>query len=96
MTTPLYRYIGPDTFPNVPARDLAEDEFTALPILTQLDIKANSSYEEHQEVDLGRLERDELNDLAAKAGVESPGDLKNKAEVIKAIEAAGSGNEEVN
>lgn len=46
MTKPRYRYKGPDTFHGVPARDLTEDEFNRLPVLRQLDVKANASYVE--------------------------------------------------
>lgn len=37
--------------------------------------------------------RDELNELAAEAGVENPEKLKNKQEVVDAIEAAQAGEE---
>lgn len=43
---PLYRYKGPDRFVGIPARDLTEAEFRALPILRQLDVKKNASYVE--------------------------------------------------
>lgn len=41
----LYRYVGSDTFPGIPANDLSQEDFDRLPILRQLDVKANGSYE---------------------------------------------------
>lgn len=41
----LYRYVGPDTFPGIPAADLTQADFDNLPILRQLDVKASRSYE---------------------------------------------------
>lgn len=41
-----------------------------------------------EEVELKSLSRDELNKLAADRGIENPGDLPNKGEVIAAIEKA--------
>lgn len=41
----LYRYVGPDRFPGIPAADLTQEDFDRLPVLRQLDVKANASYE---------------------------------------------------
>lgn len=40
------------------------------------------------EVDTSKMTRDELNDYAAKLGVENPAGLGSKADVVKAIENA--------
>ena len=41
----IYRYVGPDTFPGIPATDLTQEALDRLPILRQLDVKASASYE---------------------------------------------------
>jgi hypothetical protein len=92
MTKPLYRYVGTDTFHGVPARDLTEEEFGRLPILRQLDVQANASYELVE--DLTHKTRDELISLATQVGVEEPEKLKNKDALVAAIEAAQQGSEE--
>lgn len=101
-----YRYKGPDKFAGIPARDLTVEDFEALPVLRQLDVKANASYEAvdiddgaptqpYTTAELQKMTREELNSYAGLAGVTTDAeDFANKADLIAAIEEAQKGQEE--
>ncbi len=84
----LYRYVGPDTFPGIPAADLTQADFDRLPILRQLDVKANASYElVAEESTLADLTVKDLQGLARERGLEVGG---TKDELIERIEKGAS------
>lgn len=38
------KYVGPDTFPGLPARDMEEEEYDALSLNMKVIVKASDSY----------------------------------------------------
>ena len=84
----LYRYVGEDAFPGIPAHDLTQADFDRLPILRQLDVKASASYELVTEASsLAELTVDDLQSQAKEKGLKVSG---SKDELIERLEKGAS------